>query len=210
MCGRRVGAGHTTMYNYIMTTQTSPHPTHRAFLIAGPSGVGKGTVVKELVKRKPDIWLSISATTRQPRPGEVDGESYYFVTDDEFQAMVDAGDMLEWAFIHRKNYYGTPRKPVEEALKQGKTALLEIDLAGARQVRKTMPDVYQIFLMPPSVEHLEERLHGRGTEDEEAIARRMVTAREEMAAQSEFDAVVLNDSVARATEEILHIMGEIV
>ncbi|WP_182048963.1 guanylate kinase [Changpingibacter yushuensis] len=191
------------MIEHIGDKSAPAHP----FVISGPSGVGKGTVLSYVVKDHPEIWLSVSATTRQPRPGEVHGKHYYFLTEAEFDAMVDQGQMLEWALVHGTDRYGTPRKPVADAIAAGKTAVLEVDLKGARQIRQSMPEATQIFLVPPSWEELERRLRGRGTESEEQIERRLETARQELAAQSEFDVVVKNDSVSRATAQLLHIMG---
>lgn len=157
--------------------------------------------------RYPQVWLSVSATTREPRPGEVDGVHYLFVGPDEFERMVDAGEMLEWAVVHGHNRYGTPRRAVEEKLAAGVPALLEIDLQGARQVRESMPGARFVFLAPPSFEELERRLVGRGTEGPEERERRLATARVEMAAEPEFDHVVVNDDVTRATDEIIEVMG---
>ncbi|MCF2706440.1 guanylate kinase [Arcanobacterium haemolyticum] len=179
----------------------------RAFVVAGPSGVGKGTVLAEVMKRAPECWLSISATTRAPRPGEVDGTHYFFVSDDEFDRLVADGDMLEWAVVHGKHRYGTPRQPVLDAIEAGKVVILEVDLDGARQIRSTMPEVSQVFIAPPSWEELESRLRGRATESEDQVRRRLETATTELAAESEFDIVVVNDTVARATDKLLHIFG---
>ena len=186
---------------------TDTQATAPLYVLAGPSGVGKGTVVRELLAACDAIWLSVSATTRPPRPGEVDGVHYSFVDDAAFDAMVESGNMLEWATVHKVHRYGTPRQPVLEAQRRGLVPLLEIDLDGARQVRASMPEAVQIFIEPPSMEELEARLRGRGTESEEEIARRLETAREEMAARGEFDIRVVNDDVSRATDEILQIMG---
>ena len=188
----------------VVDTQRDAVPV---FVIAGPSGVGKGTVLHEFISRAPDCWVSISATTRPPRPGEVDGVHYYFVSDERFDEMIAGNELLEWAVVHGKHRYGTPRLPVEEAVAAGRTVILEVDLAGARQIRHSLPEAQQIFLLPPSWEELEHRLRGRGTESPEQIERRLVTARTEMEAQSEFDMIVRNDSVSRATDELLHIMG---
>lgn len=177
------------------------------FVVAGPSGVGKGTVVRQLVSASDRIWLSVSATTRPPRPGEEDGVHYRFVSDAEFDRMVGAGEMLEWATVHRTSRYGTPRQPVLDARSRGLVPLLEIDLDGARQVRRSMPDAVLVFIEPPSMEELEARLRGRGTESEEQILRRLETAALEMAARDEFDVRIVNDDVSRATAEILHVMG---
>lgn len=156
---------------------------------------------------RPDVWMSISATTRHPRPGEVDGRHYRFLSEEEFSARVDAGDFLEWAQVHGKHRYGTLRAPVEKALAKGTPVLLEIDLQGARQVRETMPDAVFVFLAPPSWEELERRLVGRGTESEEERATRLETAAVEMAAAQEFDHVIVNDDVQRASEELVSLMG---
>ena len=179
----------------------------RLTVLAGPTAVGKGTLAAWVREHHPEVWLSVSATTRPPRPGEVDGLHYHFVTDAQFDAMVRAGDLLEWAVVHGRARYGTPRAPVEAALAAGRPALLEIDLQGARQVRATMPDAFFVFLAPPSWEELERRLVGRGTEDEEERRVRLDTARVELAAAEEFDATVVNDDVRRAAEELVSLMG---
>lgn len=182
-------------------------PRARLTVLAGPTAVGKGTVSADLRARYPQVWLSVSATTRPPRPGEVDGLHYHFVSPEEFDAMAAGGELLEWALVHGRNRYGTPRRPVEERLAAGEPALLEIDLQGARQVRQTMPDAQFVFLAPPSMEELVRRLVGRGTEDAEERARRLETAEVEMAAESEFDHVIVNDDVRRATDELVALMG---
>lgn len=153
------------------------------------------------------MWLSVSATTRPPRPGEVDGVHYHFVDGDEFARMVSNQELLEWAVVHGRNWYGTPRAQVEERLAQGIPALLEIDLQGARQVRAAMPDARFVFLAPPSWDELVRRLVGRGTEGEEERTRRLATAKVELAAADEFDHIVINDDVHRATDEIVSLMG---
>lgn len=180
---------------------------NRAFVVVGPSGVGKGTVLKQVLAHAPECWLSVSATTRAPRPGEREGVDYFFVSDERFSELVETGQMLEWAWVHGVNRYGTPREPVDDAAARGRIPVLELDLAGARQVRRSMPEAMQIFIAPPAWEELERRLRARGTEGPEEIARRLETAREEMAAMEEFDIVVVNDSVSRATEELLRIFG---
>lgn len=152
------------------------------------------------------MWLSVSATTRPPRPGEIDGVHYHFVDEATFDAMVARGDMLEWAVVHGRHRYGTPRSAVEEQLEAGVPALLEIDLQGARQVRESMPSARFIFLAPPSWDDLVSRLVGRGTEDEEERERRLATARVELAAEREFDRVVINDDVQRAADEMIALM----
>ena len=176
-------------------------------VLAGPTAVGKGTVVAALRERYPHLLVSVSATTRAPRPGELNGVHYYFVSPAQFDSMIEGGEMLEWALVHGKNKYGTPRGPVDEALAAGKPVLLEIDLAGARQVRVNRPDAQFIFLAPPSWEELEHRLIGRGTEGQEERERRLATARVEMEAASEFDHVVINDDVERAVGELAGLIG---
>lgn len=178
----------------------------RLTVLAGPTAVGKGTVSADIRRRYPDIWLSTSATTRNKRPNEVDGVHYHFLTPERFAQMVQDGEFLEYAVVHGRNYYGTPRGPVQETLDAGRPALLEIDLQGARQVRQTMPDARFVFLAPPSWDELVARLIGRGTENEEEQQRRLVSARVEMAAQSEFDHVVINDEVERATDQLAQLI----
>ena len=169
--------------------------------------MGKGTVVAELRRRHPNLFVSISATTRQPRPGEVDGVHYHFVSDEDFDSLVASGQMLEWALVHGVHRYGTPRGPVQDRLNAGCPALLEIDLAGARQVRRAMPEARLVFLAPPSWDELVRRLIGRGTEDAQERERRLATARTELDAAGEFDHVVINDTVASATAELERLMG---
>ena len=153
------------------------------------------------------FYLSVSATTREPRPGEVYGKSYFFVTKGKFERLIESGGMLEWASVHGQNYYGTPAAPVDEALSQGKPVLLEIDLAGARIVKAKRPDAVTIFMQPPSWEELVRRLRGRGTESDADQERRLETARTELAAVSEFDKVIVNDDVFETTQELAKIMG---
>ena len=179
----------------------------RLTVLAGPTAVGKGTVSADVRARYPEVWLSVSATTRAPRPTEVDGVHYHFLHGAAFDRMIEEGELLEWAVVHGRNRYGTPRGPVLDALAAGRPALLEIDLAGARQVRQAMPDARFVFLAPPSWEELERRLVGRGTEDDAERTRRLQTARVELAAASEFDHVVVNDEVHRATDELIEVMG---
>jgi len=178
----------------------------RLAVLAGPTAVGKGTVAADIRANHPEVWISVSATTRKPRPGEVHGRHYWFVSDEEFDTMVEHGDLLEWAVVHKAARYGTPRRPVEEALAVGRLALLEIDLQGARQVRETMPDALFVFLKPPSWDELVRRLVGRGTETEEERERRLETAREELAAEAEFDVTVVNTEVHVASEELVTLM----
>jgi len=178
----------------------------RLVVLAGPTAVGKGTVAAEVLARYPQIWLSVSVTTRPARPGEIDGVHYWFITPEQFEQMRDAGELLEWAQVHRKHYYGTPKGPVVQHLAAGQPTLLEIDLAGARQVKATMPDAYFVFLAPPSFEELERRLVGRGTESEEERTRRLETARVELAAATEFDAIIVNDTVQNAAQQLAALM----
>ncbi len=184
-----------------------PDPSARLTVLAGPTAVGKGTVSADVRARYPEVWLSVSATTRRPRPGEIDGVHYHFVDDVTFDRMVAEGEFLEWAVVHGRNRYGTPRAAVMERLATGTPALLEIDLAGARQVREAMPEARFVFLAPPSWDELVRRLVGRGTEDEEERERRLATARVELAAEAEFDHVIVNDEVHRATDELIDVMG---
>ena len=181
-------------------------PASRLTVLAGPTAAGKGTVAAYVREHHPEVWISVSATTRHPRPGEEHGRHYWFVTDAEFDRMVAAGELLEWAVVHRSAKYGTPRRPVTEALAAGRPALLEIDLQGARQVRRSMPGALFVFLKPPSWEELVRRLVGRGTETPEERARRLDTARAELAAETEFDATVVNSEVPRAAEELVALM----
>lgn len=180
----------------------------RLTVLAGPTAVGKGTVVRALRERDPDIWISVSATTRPPRPGEVDGVHYYFVSADAFDRMIADGELLEWAVVHGVHRYGTPRGAVEARLEARTPVLLEIDLQGARQVRESMPDALFVFLAPPSWEELVDRLVGRNTEDAEERERRLATAREELAAESEFDVTIVNDTVERAAAQLERVIDE--
>ncbi|MCX7521690.1 guanylate kinase [Microbacterium sp. STN6] len=178
----------------------------RLVVLAGPTAVGKGTVSTYIRENYPDVMLSVSATTRAPRPGEVDGVNYFFVDDAEFDRMIEAGELLEWAVVHNAYRYGTPRAPIQAALDTGKSVLLEIDLQGARSVRAAMPDAVLIFLLPPTWEELVRRLVGRDTEDSEEQQRRLATARIELAAQNEFDYRVVNASVPQAAAEVVELM----
>jgi guanylate kinase len=179
----------------------------RLTVLAGPTAVGKGTVAADIRRRYPLIWLSVSVTTRPPRPGEVNGVHYHFIDEAEFDRMAAAGELLEWAIVHGRHRYGTPRQAVDEVLEQGRPALLEIDLQGARQVRGSMPGAFFVFLKPPSLDELVRRLVGRGTESDEERARRLRTAEVEMAAEAEFDVTIVNDDVRRATDELVSWMG---
>ncbi len=183
--------------------------TSRLVVLAGPTAVGKGTVAAAVRADHPEVWLSVSATTRPPRPGEVDGVHYRFVSPEAFDAMVADGDLLEWAVVHGTHRYGTPRAPVEAALAEGRPALLEIDLQGARQVRETMPDALFVFLSPPSWEELVRRLVGRGTETEAERERRLATARTELAAEAEFDVTIVNHEVRAAAGELVTLLTSV-
>lgn len=174
----------------------------RLVVLAGPTAVGKGTVAAHIKAHHPEIVLSVSATTRPPRPGESDGEHYFFVDDAEFDRLIAGGELLEHATVHNKYRYGTPKAPIERALAEGRTVLLEIDLQGARQVRAAAPDATLVFLLPPSWDELVQRLVGRGTENAEERARRLKTAKVELASQGEFDYRVVNDDIARAAAEV--------
>jgi guanylate kinase len=177
----------------------------RLTVLSGPSGVGKSTVVAHMRKAHPEVWLSVSATTRRPRPGEQDGVQYHFVDDDQFDKLVANGELLEWA-VFAGNRYGTPRQAVLTRLEAGEPVLLEIDLQGARQVRESMPEAQLVFLAPPSWDELVRRLTGRGTEAPEVVEQRLAAARVELAAESEFDTTLVNTSVEDVAGELLALM----
>ncbi|WP_138418890.1 guanylate kinase [Sinomonas gamaensis] len=176
-------------------------------VLAGPTAVGKGTVSTYIRDTYPEVWLSVSATTRPPRPGEQEGVHYYFKSAEEFDRLIEEGAFLEWAAVHGKNRYGTLRASVESAIAEGKAVLLEIDLQGARQVKAAMPDARFVFLAPPSWEEMVRRLVGRGTESPEEQQARLETAKIELAAEPEFDHTVVNDDVRRAADELVSLMG---
>ena len=178
----------------------------RLVVLAGPTAVGKGTVSTYIREHYPDVHLSVSATTRLPRPGEVHGVNYYFVSDADFDRLIETGQMLETATVHNAFRYGTPRAPIDEALAAGKSVLLEIDLQGARAVRKAIPEAVLVFLLPPTWEELVRRLIGRGTEDSAEQQRRLETAKVELAAQNEFDHRVVNSEVSAAAREVVDLM----
>ncbi len=180
----------------------------RLVVLAGPTAVGKGTVAEHIRATHPQIWVSVSATTRPARSGEEDGKHYHFVSDTEFDRMQEAGELLEWAVVHGRAKYGTPLKPVQEILTEGRPALLEIDLQGARQVRASMPEALFVFLAPPSWDELVQRLVGRGTEPQAEREVRLQTARGELAASKEFDVTIVNDNVHRASEELVSLMTD--
>jgi guanylate kinase len=183
----------------------SPAVHPRLTVLSGPSGVGKSTVVAHLRSVHPEVWLSVSATTRKPRPGEQHGVQYFFADDDEFDKLVANGELLEWAEF-AGNRYGTPRRAVLDKLAAGEPVLLEIDLQGARLVRESMPEAQLVFLAPPSWDELVRRLTGRGTESPEVIEERLAAARVELAAESEFDVTLVNTSVEAVARELLALM----
>ncbi|MFB4425877.1 guanylate kinase [Streptomyces sp. NPDC091271] len=187
------------------TSPVPPDVRPRLTVLSGPSGVGKSTVVAHMRKVHPEVWLSVSATTRKPRPGERNGVHYFFVDDEEFDKLIANGELLEWAEF-AGNRYGTPRRAVLDRLEAGEPVLLEIDLQGARLVRQSMPEAQLVFLAPPGWDELVRRLTGRGTESQEVIERRLAAAKVELAAEAEFDTTLVNTSVEDVARELLTLM----
>jgi len=176
-------------------------PLGKLIVLTGPSGVGKGTLMNAILQRYPELHYSVSATTRSPRPGEVNGKNYHFITRSEFEKLVTQGEFLEWAEF-AGNCYGTPREAVLNHIQSGKLVVLEIELEGARQIRHTFPSALSIFILPPSFAELEKRIRGRGQDTQEAISRRLNRAEEEIAAADEFDLQIINDDFEQALQEI--------
>lgn len=176
-------------------------------VISGPTAVGKGTLVRALREHYPELWVSVSATTRAARPGEVDGEHYLFVSDAEFDELIATDGLLEWALVHGTDRYGTPAAPVRAALAAGRKVILEIEVQGARQVKRRMPEVRTVFIAPPSWSELQDRLVGRGTETAEQMARRLRTAEGELAVADEFDHIVVNDDLGTAVGQLVELLG---
>jgi guanylate kinase len=190
----------------VASSPAAPQHPARLTVLAGPTAVGKGSVSADIRAHHPEVWISVSATTRAPRPGEEHGVHYWFVSEAEFDRRVAEDELLEWAVVHSAARYGTPRAPVDEALAAGRLALLEIDLQGARQVHEAMPEAFMVFLAPPSWEELVRRLVGRGTEDAAERERRLATARVELAAETEFDVTIVNTEIHDAAEELVALM----
>ena len=180
----------------------------KLIVLTGPSGVGKGTLMQKLLAQHPQLYYSVSATTRSPRLGEIDGKSYYFITPNSFQELVAQGEFLEWAEF-AGNYYGTPRAAVLQQIQLGRSVILEIELAGARQIKASYPDALSIFILPPSFLELENRIRARGQDSDEAITRRLNRAKEEIKAASEFDIQIVNDNFATTLNELETILKTI-
>lgn len=188
------------------TTKESP-TLGRLIVLTGPSGVGKGTLMRALLERHPELYYSVSATTRPPRKGEIDGKHYYFMSRSKFEQLVAGGEFLEWAEF-AGNYYGTPRESVLSQIRAGQSVILEIELEGARQVRASFPSAKSIFILPPSIEELENRIRGRGQDPEEAIHRRLNRAKQEISAANEFDVQIVNDDFEKALNAVETVMCE--
>ena len=191
--------------SFSSASRASPSLSGRLYVVSGPSGAGKGTLLARLLALRPDLWESVSATTRAPRPGEQDGVAYFFTTKEAFEDEIARDGFIEYADVHG-NYYGTPLAPIREHMAAGTDVVLEIDVQGAFQVREKVPEARLVFITPPSAEELERRLRGRGTDSPEAIATRLENARAEMAAARDYDVVVVNDELDRATEELLAVL----
>lgn len=176
------------------------------FVVSGPSGAGKGTLLSQVIERIPDAWVSVSATTRSPRPGEIEGVHYFFLDTDHFKSLVEQDGFLEWAQVH-DNFYGTLKKSVVDHMNAGDQVILEIDVQGALQVRKALPEAHLVFIEPPSLEELERRLRQRGTETEDVISSRMKTAEVELAQKMEYDVQVVNDDLERAVHELVEVIN---
>lgn len=176
------------------------------FVVSGPSGAGKGTLLSQVIERIPDAWVSVSATTRSPRPGEIEGVHYFFLDTDHFKSLVEQDGFLEWAQVH-DNYYGTLKQSVIDHMNAGDQVILEIDVQGALQVRKALPEAHLVFIEPPSLEELERRLRRRGTETEDVISSRMKTAEVELAQKMEYDVQVVNDDLERAVDELVEVIN---
>ncbi len=188
------------------TTPESPS-LGKLIVLTGPSGVGKGTLMQKLLQLHPELYYSVSATTRSPRPGEINGQNYYFITRSQFEKLVAQGELLEWAEF-AGNYYGTPRAAVLEQIQSGKLVILEIELEGARQIRTSYPNALSIFILPPSFAELEKRIRGRGQDSQEAISRRLNRAQEEIEAAAEFDIQIVNDDLETALNQIEAVLFE--
>jgi len=197
------------LLDWLVTRENRGHTPTKARLVvlAGPTAVGKGAVSSHIRENYPDVHLSVSATTRAPRPGETNGVNYFFVSDDEFDELIETDQMLETAIVHNAFRYGTPRAPIDEALSSGKSVLLELDLQGARSVRAAMPSAVLVFLLPPTWDELVRRLIGRDTESSVEQQRRLETAKVELAAQDEFDVKVVNHEVSQAAREVVDLMS---
>ncbi|MFB2646945.1 guanylate kinase [Raphidiopsis sp. BLCC-F218] len=190
-----------------LISSANTHPG-KLIVLTGPSGVGKGTLMQKLLAQHPQLYYSVSATTRSPRPGEIDGKSYFFITPNSFQELVAQGEFLEWAEF-AGNYYGTPRAAVLQQIQLGRSVILEIELAGARQIKASYPDALSIFILPPSFLELENRIRARGQDSDEAITRRLNRAKEEIKAASEFDIQIVNDDLPTTLNELETILKTI-